>query len=77
MNINAGILKSAADFGEVTPDGEIMLRSIGEAHRRTRVPIMLDAFAAEHVARQQLSILQNEGVDMKKVVVGYATIPRI
>jgi len=71
-DIKAGILKSAADYGGVTPDGEIMLRSIARAHCLTGVPIMLHSFAAEQVARQQLAILQDEGVDMKKVVVGHA-----
>ncbi len=70
--IKAGILKSAADYGGVTHDGEIMLRSIARAQRRTGVPIMLHSFAAEQVARQQLAILQDEGVEMKKVVVGHA-----
>ncbi len=71
-DIKAGILKSAADFGGVTPDGEIMLRSIARAHCRTGVPIMLHSYAAGQVARQQLAILQDEGADMKKIVVGHA-----
>ena len=70
--IKAGILKSAADFDGVTPDGEIMLRSIARAHRRTGVPIMLHSYAAGQVARQQLAILQDEDADMKKIVVGHA-----
>ena len=49
-----------------------MLRSIARAQCRTGAPIMLHSFAAEQVARQQLAILQDEGVDMKKVVVGHA-----
>ena len=71
-DIKAGILKSAADFGGVTPDGEIMLRAIARAHCRTGVPIMLHSYAPEQVARQQIAILQDEGVDMKKVAVDHA-----
>ena len=49
-----------------------MLRSVARAHCRTGVPIMLHSYAPEQIARQQLAILQDEGVDMKKVVVGHA-----
>ena len=33
---------------------------------------MLHSYAPQQIARQQLAILQDEGVDMKKVVVGHA-----
>jgi phosphotriesterase-related protein len=70
-NIKAGILKSAADYGGVTADGEIMLRAVARAHCRTGVPIMLHSYAPEQIARQQLAILQDEGVDMKRVAVDH------
>jgi phosphotriesterase-related protein len=69
--IKAGILKSAADFGGVTPAGEIMLRAVARAHCRTMVPIMLHSYAPEHVARRQLSVLKEEGVDLKRVAVDH------
>ena len=69
--IKAGILKSAADFGGVTPEGEIMLRAVARAHCRTMVPIMLHSYAPEHVARPQLSVLKEEGVDLKRVAVDH------
>jgi phosphotriesterase-related protein len=69
--IKAGILKSAADFGGVTATGEIMLRAVARAHRRTLVPIMLHSYAPEQVAKQQLAILRDEGVDLKRVVVDH------
>ena len=69
--IKAGILKSAADFGGVTSAGEIMLRAVARAHCRTMVPIMLHSYAPEQVARRQLSILKEEGVDLKKVAVDH------
>jgi phosphotriesterase-related protein len=69
--IKAGILKSAADFGGVTATGEIMLRAVARAHRRTLIPIMLHSYAPEQVAKQQLAILSEEGVDLKKVVVDH------
>ncbi len=69
--IKAGILKSAADSGGVTPTGEIMLRAVARAQRRTSVPIMLHSNALEEVARQQLAILKDEGVDLKWVAVDH------
>jgi len=69
--IKAGILKSAADFGGVTPEGEIMLRAVARAHHRTTVPIILHSYAPEQVARRQLSVLEEEGVDLKWVAVDH------
>ena len=69
--IKAGILKSAADFGGVTEAGEIMLRAVARAHRRTSVPIMLHSYAPEQVARRQLAILKEEGVDLNRVAVDH------
>jgi phosphotriesterase-related protein len=69
--IKAGILKSAADFGGVTATGEIMLRAVARAHRRTLVPIMLHSYAPEQVARRQLAILKEEGVELKRVAVDH------
>jgi len=74
--VKAGILKSAADHGGVTPDGEIMLRAVARAQRRTGVPIMLHSYAHEHVGRQQLAILQDEGVDPRKVAVDHVNDTR-
>ncbi|MGD0780045.1 MAG: phosphotriesterase-related protein [Dehalococcoidales bacterium] len=70
-DIKAGILKSAADFGGVTATGEIMLRAVARAHRRTQVPIMLHSYAPEQVAKRQLAILKEEGVDLKRVAVDH------
>lgn len=70
-DIKAGILKSAADYGGVTPMGEIMLRAVARAHRRTQVPIILHSYAPEQVARRQLTILKEEGVDLKRVAVDH------
>jgi phosphotriesterase-related protein len=69
--IKAGILKSAADFGGVTATGEIMLRAVARAHLQTQVPIMLHSYAPEQVAKRQLAILKEEGVDLKRVAVDH------
>ncbi len=70
-DIKAGILKSAADFNGVTATGEIMLRAVARAHCRTLVPIILHSYAHEQVARQQLAILKEEGVDLHRVAVDH------
>jgi phosphotriesterase-related protein len=70
-DIKAGILKSAADFGGVTATGEIMLRAVARAHRRTQIPIMLHSYAPEQVAKRQLAILKEEDVDLKRVAVDH------
>ena len=69
--IKAGILKSAADIGGVTETGEIMLRAVARAHRRTLVPIMLHSYALGQIARQQLAILKDEGVDLNRIAVDH------
>jgi len=69
--IKAGILKSAADFGGVTAAGETMLRAVARAHRRTLIPIMLHSYAPEQVAKRQLAILKEEGVNLKRVAVDH------
>jgi phosphotriesterase-related protein len=74
--IKAGILKSAADFGGVTANGEIMLRAVARAQRRTLVPIMLHSYAPEYVAKRQLAILKEEGVDLKWVAVDHVNDTR-
>jgi phosphotriesterase-related protein len=60
--IKAGILKSASDYGEVTPQAQVVLRAVGRAHLKTGVPIMLHSYSPGQVGRQQLVILQEEGV---------------
>ena len=66
-SIKAGILKAASDYGEITPQAETVLRAVGRAHLRTGVPIMLHSYSPGQVGRLQLAILQEEGVDPKRV----------
>lgn len=71
-SIKAGILKSAADFGGVTPAGEVMLRAVARAHLQTNVPIMLHSYSPGEVGRRQVGILKEEGVDMRRVKVDHS-----
>lgn len=70
--IKAGILKSAADVDGVTPGREIILRAVARAHHQTGIPIMLHSYSPGEIGRQQLPILQEEGVDMGRVKVDHS-----
>jgi len=71
-NVKSAILKSASDSPGVTEQGETMLRAIARAHKRTGAPIMIHSYPAGQVARQQLPILAEEGVDMRRVKVDHS-----
>lgn len=65
--IKAGLLKAASDIAGVSPAEEQVLRGVARAHRRTSVPIMLHSYSPGQVGRQQIAILQEEGVDLRCV----------
>jgi len=65
--IKPGLLKSASDYGGVTPQAEVVLRAIGRTHLRTGLPIMIHSYSPGQVGKQQLGILQEEGVDPGRV----------
>ena len=65
--IKAGILKSASDISGLTPEQTPILRGIARAHLETGVPIMLHSYSPGQVGRQQLAILKEEGVDLRRV----------
>jgi phosphotriesterase-related protein len=75
-NIKAGILKSASDVEGVTPAAEIILRAIAKAHLKTGVPIMLHSYSPAQIARQQLPILKEESVSLKRVKVDHSNDTR-
>ena len=65
--IKPGLLKSASDYGGVTPQSETVLRAVGRAHLRTGLPIMIHSYSPGQVGIQQLGILQEEGVDPGRI----------
>lgn len=71
-DIKAGILKCAADFEGVTPELETMARAVGRAHLETGLNIMVHSYPTGQVARRQLEILAEEGVDLTKVKVDHS-----
>ncbi len=71
-DIKAGILKCAADFENVTPPLETMARAVARAHLRTGLPIMVHSFPTGHVARTQIKIFKEEGVDLTRVKIDHS-----
>lgn len=74
--IRPGIIgELGADRDFVSPAEERVLRAGGRAHLRTGLAITLHA-RASRVGMQQLDILADEGVDLRRVIVGHSdTVP--
>lgn len=74
--IRPGIIgELGADRDFVSPAEERVLRAGARAHRQTGLAITLHA-RASHVGMEQLDILADEGVDLRRVIVGHAdTVP--
>ncbi len=70
--IKPAILKAASDISGVTSGEETVLRAVARAHRETGVPIMLHSYSPGQVGRQQLGILKEEGVDLRRVAVDHS-----
>lgn len=71
--IKAGILKSASDMLGVTSGEETILRAVARAHLQTNIPIMLHSCAPLQVGKQQIAILKEEGVNMRRVKVDHSS----
>lgn len=71
-DIKAGILKCAADFEGVTERLETMARAVARAHVKTGLPIMVHSFPTGHVARRQIQIFKEEGVDLTRVKIDHS-----
>ena len=71
-NIKAGLVKCAADSDGVTPPLEIMARAAARTHLETGVPIVVHSFPTGHVARQQIRIFKEEGVDLTRVKIDHS-----
>ena len=71
-DIKAGILKCAADFEGVTADLEVMARAAARAQVATGVPLMVHSFPTGQVARRQIEIFKEEGVDLRRVKIDHS-----
>lgn len=71
-NVKAGILKCAADYEGVTPELEVMARAVSRAHNETGLPIMVHSHPTNQVARRQIAIFREEGVDLTRVKIDHS-----
>lgn len=71
-DVKAALLKSASDLEGVTPKAEMMIRAIARAHHETNLPIILHSYSPGQVARRQLEILKEEGVELNRVKVDHS-----
>ncbi|MBC7761156.1 MAG: phosphotriesterase [Candidatus Saccharibacteria bacterium] len=69
--VHPAIFKLATDTHGVTEDVETVIRAVARAHRRTGVPISTHAHAATRQGLAQQHILDEEGVDLRRVVIGH------
>ena len=70
--VRAGILKCATDEAGVTPGVERVLRAVARAHRQTGVPISTHTHAPSERGLDQQRIFAEEGVDLRRVVIGHS-----
>ena len=70
-DVKAGIIKCAADRDGVTPDLEVMARAAARTQVATGLPMMVHSFPTGHVARRQIRIFQEEGVDLTRVKIDH------
>jgi phosphotriesterase-related protein len=70
--VKAAILKCAVDEDGLTYGTERVMRAVAKAHRQTGVPISTHTFAPGKVGLDQQRVLEEEGVDLGRVIVGHS-----
>jgi len=70
--IRATMLKCVTDAVGITPGIDRLIRAVARAHRETGAPITTHSHAPSRNGRDQLDLLEEEGVDLTKVVVGHS-----
>lgn len=70
--IKAAIIKCATDTAGVTPVIENILRASARAQKATGVPISTHTWAAGRVGDTQQAIFAQEGVDLRRVIIGHS-----
>lgn len=70
--IRAAFLKCAVEHADVSPGVERALRAVAQAHLETGAPMTVHTSASEHTGRYVIRVLQSEGADLRKLVVGHA-----
>ena len=70
--VKAAIIKCATDTAGVTPVIETILRASARAQKATGVPISTHTWAAGRTGLAQQAIFAQEGVDLRRVVIGHS-----
>lgn len=70
--VRAAVVKCATDELGVTPGVERVIRAVAQAHRATGVPISTHTHALTRRGLEQQDILEEEGVDLSRVVIGHS-----
>jgi phosphotriesterase-related protein len=70
--VKAAIIKCATDTAGVTPVIENILRASARAQKATGVPISTHTWAAGRVGETQQAIFAQEGVDLRRVIIGHS-----
>jgi phosphotriesterase-related protein len=70
--VKAAIIKCATDTAGVTPVIENVLRASARAQKATGVPISTHTWAAGRVGETQQAIFAQEGVDLRRVIIGHS-----
>lgn len=70
-DIRAGVIK-VASHEDVTAAQELVLRGAARAANATGVPITTHTLATARVGLKQLDILEEEGVDLTRVLIGHS-----
>src|SRR5262245_43774523 len=70
--VKAAIIKCATDTAGVTPVIEKILRASARAQKATGVPISTHTWAAGRVGEAQQAIFAQEGVDLRRVIIGHS-----
>ncbi|WPB87829.1 phosphotriesterase-related protein [Streptomyces malaysiensis] len=70
--VRAGLLKCAIDEPGLTPGVERAMRAVGQASVETGAPITVHTNAATRSGLVAQAVLEKEGVDLSKVIVGHS-----
>ena len=70
--VKAAFLKCAVEHADMSHGVERALRAVARTHVATGAPITVHTSAHDKTADPAVAILQEEGVDMAKVVIGHA-----
>ena len=70
--VKAAVIKVASDRGGITHPQEVVLRAAARAHLQTGTPISTHTWSPDRVGEQQVAILEEEGVDLKRVYIGHS-----